>query len=62
MEFYEMKESMVLELANMFMNAFNAPPWNDKWTEETAGRRIRQMITGDMLMALPDMWMESFAV
>jgi len=28
----------------MFMAAFNAPPWNDAWTEETAGRRLAQLL------------------
>lgn len=47
MEYFEIKETMIRDLANMFMNAFNAPPWNDKWTEEAAGKRIRQMVTGE---------------
>ena len=47
MEFCKIEETMVLDLANMFMNAFNAPPWNDKWTGVTAARRIRQMVTGE---------------
>ena len=29
----------------MFMAAFNAPPWNDAWTEETAGRRLAQLLS-----------------
>ena len=30
-------------LAAMYVETFNAPPWNDAWTEETAGKRLRQM-------------------
>lgn len=32
------------QLARLYVETFNAPPWNDGWTEETAGRRLHQMI------------------
>ncbi len=44
MKFKEIDESMISELAQMYVETFNAPPWNDKWTIETASRRIKQMI------------------
>lgn len=31
-------------LLEIYIDTFNAPPWNDKWTKETAGKRLRQMI------------------
>lgn len=31
-------------LSALYAEAFNAPPWNDEWTAETAAKRLRQMI------------------
>lgn len=31
-------------LAVLYAQTFNAPPWNDKWTTELAAIRLRQMI------------------
>jgi aminoglycoside 6'-N-acetyltransferase I len=28
----------------LFVDVFNAPPWNDRWTPETAGRRLRDLL------------------
>ena len=39
-----MELSDVPQLVGMYVETFNAPPWNDGWTEETAGRRLHQMI------------------
>jgi aminoglycoside 6'-N-acetyltransferase I len=30
--------------ASLFIAAFNAPPWNDGWTRDTAGRRLRDIL------------------
>ena len=31
-------------LTPLFVATFNAPPWNDSWTEDTAAKRLGQMI------------------
>ncbi|MCL2564133.1 MAG: GNAT family N-acetyltransferase [Oscillospiraceae bacterium] len=45
-------ESHLPELVEMYAEAFNAPPWNDNWTAETAAKRLRQMINCDGFMGL----------
>lgn len=35
---------MLNELAELFVETFNAPPWNDMWTEEQARVRLRDII------------------
>lgn len=32
-------------VTKMYVETFNSPPWNDFWTEETAGKRLLQMIS-----------------
>ncbi len=32
------------EIIEMYIETFNAPPWNDKWTYETVHLRLSQMI------------------
>ena len=32
------------ELAELYIETFNSEPWNDKWTKETAEKRLHQMI------------------
>lgn len=44
MRFEEINKTKIGELAQMYVETFNAPPWNDKWTIETASKRIQQMI------------------
>lgn len=34
----------IKEIAEIYVNAFNCEPWNDKWTIERASKRISQMI------------------
>ncbi|MGO5093322.1 GNAT family N-acetyltransferase [Clostridium sp. LCP25S3_F10] len=34
----------IKEVVDIYMNTFNSPPWNDKWTIETASKRLYQMI------------------
>ena len=44
LEFKPITRNDLDELTKMYIETFNAEPWNDQWTEETAGRRLRQMI------------------
>lgn len=44
MKFEEIDVTKIGELAQMYVETFNAPPWNDRWTIETASKRIQQMI------------------
>lgn len=32
------------KIAEMYVEAFNAPPWNDKWTSELVIKRLSQMM------------------
>ena len=34
------------QLSISYMKTFNAPPWNDSWTEETAFERMRTLMQG----------------
>ena len=34
----------VNDLAEMYVETFNSEPWNDKWTIDTASKRLHQMI------------------
>ncbi|ENK1243676.1 GNAT family N-acetyltransferase [Clostridium botulinum] len=34
----------IKEVVDIYVNTFNSPPWNDKWTIETASKRLYQMI------------------
>jgi len=53
MMIYEaMNEKQLPEIVDMYIDAFNAPPWNDKWTRETATKRLRQMINCEGFMGL----------
>jgi len=45
-------ESDLPELSTMFVEAFNAPPWNDRWTSETATKRLRQMMNCEGFIGL----------
>lgn len=33
------------EIVEIYIKAFNAPPWNDKWTKETATKRLSQILS-----------------
>lgn len=35
---------MLDELTALFVDTFNAPPWNDRWSLETAGARLRDIM------------------
>ncbi|WP_294405806.1 GNAT family N-acetyltransferase [uncultured Clostridium sp.] len=40
----EINSRNIEEITELYMDAFNNPPWNDKWTYETAGRRLQDII------------------
>lgn len=44
MKFEEINLLDIEEIAGMYVETFNAPPWNDGWTIETASKRLHQMI------------------
>lgn len=44
MEYKEISIEQINDLAKMYINTFNSEPWNDKWTTETAEKRLSQMI------------------
>ncbi|MGL5436114.1 MAG: GNAT family N-acetyltransferase [Lachnospiraceae bacterium] len=37
-------ESHLPQITEMYVEAFNAPPWNDKWTDELVTKRLLQMM------------------
>lgn len=45
-------ETHLPEIVKMYIDAFNAPPWNDKWSRETATKRLRQMMNCEGFMGL----------
>ena len=42
-----MNREHLLEISEMYVQAFNAPPWNDKWTAESVTARLLQMMNCD---------------
>ena len=44
MVFKDMSKDNIRELSQLYVKSFNAPPWNDKWSEEDAAIRLSQMI------------------
>ena len=46
MEYKEIKIENADSLAELFMESFNSPPWNDRWNIETAEIRLAQMLDG----------------
>ena len=42
----EAGDEVMEEMAELFMGAFNAPPWNDSWSRETAEERLCMMLDG----------------
>ena len=44
MQFKQIELSDLNVLVKMYIETFNAGPWNDEWTVETASRRLTQMI------------------
>lgn len=44
MIYKDLEKEHVPQLAKLYMDAFNAAPWNDEWTLESASNRLLQMI------------------
>lgn len=47
MVFLELKAEHIPELSKIYVDANNAPPWNDEWTVGSAAKRIEQMLKCD---------------
>ncbi len=45
MKFSEFTEDRIPDVTEMFIKAFNTPPWSDNWTEETVSKRLTQQIS-----------------
>lgn len=43
-KYLELNKHHIEEIAELYVNAFNCEPWNDKWTIKSASKRISQMI------------------
>ena len=43
-KYKELTKEHIKEIAEIYVDAFNCQPWNDKWTTESASKRISQMI------------------
>lgn len=44
LQYYEITQNDINELAEIFVETFNSDPWNESWTIETAKKRLHQMI------------------
>lgn len=44
MKYEEITLLSIEKMAEMYVETFNAEPWNDEWTVETASKRLHQMI------------------
>ena len=47
-----MKKERIADYAELYMSVFNAPPWNDSWSSETAHRRVSEMISTDTFIGI----------
>lgn len=47
MRYEELKDDHIAALAKLYVEANNAPPWNDEWTEKSATCRLMQMLRCD---------------
>lgn len=52
LRYEEIKESHLDELALLYVETFNAAPWNDEWTFETARKRLQWMIQTEVSFGL----------
>lgn len=44
MQYKKLTEDDIPKLIPLYIESFNAAPWQDQWTAETAGKRLRQML------------------
>ncbi|MGL4107195.1 GNAT family N-acetyltransferase [Clostridium sp. LP20] len=47
MIYKNLTKEYIKDVSELFIKAFNAEPWNDKWTMETASKRLLQMMNCD---------------
>lgn len=52
LHYEEMTETHLDELAQLYVETFNADPWNDEWTFETARKRLYMMLHTDVSFGL----------
>ena len=45
-------ENHLPEISKMYIEAFNAPPWNEKWTSEIVHKRLLQMMNCEGFIGL----------
>lgn len=45
MKFCDFTPDRIPDVTDMFIKAFNTPPWQDTWTEETVTKRLTQQIS-----------------
>ena len=45
LNYKEIELNDLSEMAALYVETFNAAPWNDQWTMETARKRLHQMIS-----------------
>lgn len=50
--FKEIKNTDIPALAELYAETFNAAPWNEQWTKETAEKRLFQMINVESFFGL----------
>lgn len=43
-KYKELTKEHLIDVAEVYVEAFNSEPWNDKWSIESASNRISQMI------------------
>lgn len=52
MHFIEITSDAIPQLAPLFVEAFNAPPWSESWTIDVASKRLQQMLSSDVAFGL----------
>lgn len=52
MEYRNFGPEDIPAVAALYVASFNAPPWNDHWTVETASKRLTQMLRRDSAYGL----------
>jgi len=52
LHYEELTENHLNELAQLYVETFNASPWNDEWTFETARKRLHMMVHTEVSFGL----------
>ncbi|BCM93257.1 hypothetical protein IAD21_05146 [Abditibacteriota bacterium] len=42
MEFYPIEAANLMDCAELFVNVFNGPPWNESWQQDAVMRRLEE--------------------